>query len=182
MIITMDTAEKRATLQVADLMMVAARTAPKASGKDKIVTLTLTDNDKETLADTMDFLGNKYDEAFILRDAANIRDSICVVAIAVKKEPFGLSNCGNCGFKNCVETARAGANCAFNITDLGIAVGSAVSIAADHRIDNRVMYSAGKGILEMGLFDDNICVCYGIPLYVGSKSIFFDRNPGAVLR
>ena len=76
---------------------------------------------------------------------------------------------------------KAGANCAFNITDLGIAVGSAVSVAADHRIDNRVMYSAGRGAVRMGIFPEDVRVCCGIPLYTGSKSIFFDRGPGSVL-
>ena len=35
--------------------------------------------------------------------------------------------------------------------------------------------------LELGLLPDKIRVCYGIPLNATSKSIYFDRNPGAVL-
>ena len=76
---------------------------------------------------------------------------------------------------------KAGGVCAFNLSDLGIAVGSAVSLAADNRVDNRVMYSAGRGAVELGLLPDKIRVCYGIPLHATSKSIYFDRNPGAVL-
>lgn len=76
---------------------------------------------------------------------------------------------------------KNGANCAFNITDLGIAVGSAAAVAGDNRIDNRVFYSAGKGALRMGCFSKEVRVCYGIPLSTSSKSIFFDRDPGAVL-
>jgi len=68
------------------------------------------------------------------------------------------------------------------VTDLGIAVGSAVSVAADHRIDNRVMYSAGKGALRLGIFPEDIKIIWGIPLSAGAKSIYYDRNPGAVLR
>lgn len=182
MIVTMEKAERNSALGVAELMMSAARTAPKGSGKDKVITMTLTDEDKDLLAENMDLLGDEYDEAFIHRDAQNVRDSICVVIIGVGQEPFGLDNCSNCGFKNCAEMIKAGANCAFNITDLGIAVGSAVSVCADHRIDNRVMYSAGKGALKMGIIPENVRVCYGIPLFVGAKSIYFDRGPGAVLR
>ena len=77
---------------------------------------------------------------------------------------------------------KAGTNCVFNVTDLGIAVGSAVSIAADNRIDHRVMYSAGKGALKEGMLPADVKIAYGIPLSISSKSIYFDRNPGAVLR
>lgn len=68
------------------------------------------------------------------------------------------------------------------MTDLGIAVGSAVSVAADNRIDNRVMYSAGKGALKAGMLPPDVKIAYGIPLSISSKSIYYDRNPGAVLR
>jgi uncharacterized ferredoxin-like protein len=67
------------------------------------------------------------------------------------------------------------------VTDLGIAVGSAVSVAADHRIDNRVMFSVGRAALKLGLLPDDVVNCYGIPLSISSKSIFFDRGPGAVI-
>lgn len=181
MIKTMETAERDAALRVADLMAAAARTAPKASGKDKIITLILTGEDKDKLAEEMRKAAAEYDEEFIDRDSYNVDASHCVVLIGVTSQVFGLDNCSMCGFKNCGEMAKAGANCAFNITDLGIAVGSAVSVAADHRIDNRVMYSAGRGAVRMGIFPEDVRVCYGIPLYTGSKSIFFDRGPGSVL-
>ena len=87
-----------------------------------------------------------------------------------------------CGFENCGEMKKVGTNCVFNLTDLGIAIGSAVSVAADHRIDNRVMYSAGKGAIKIGCLSEDVKICYGIPLGAESKSIYFDRNPGAVLR
>ncbi len=181
MIKTMDQAEKDAALHVADLMAAAARTAPKASGKDKIVTLILTDGDKYALAEKMRCIAKERDEAFIERDSYNVEASHCVVLIGATSLPFGLTHCHMCGFENCAEMKKAGANCAFNITDLGIAVGSAVSVAADHRIDNRVMYSAGAAAVRMGLFPEDVRVCYGIPLYTGAKSIFFDRGAGAVL-
>jgi glycerol-3-phosphate dehydrogenase subunit C len=63
---------------------------------------------------------------------------------------------------------KARARCAFNSHDLGIAVGSAVSIAADFHADNRVMYSLGKAAVE--LLEAYGCVvtvppqrCCGIP-------------------
>ena len=53
MIKTMETAERDAALAVADLMAAAARTAPKGSGKDKVVTMILTGEDKAKLVDEM---------------------------------------------------------------------------------------------------------------------------------
>lgn len=181
MIKYMEEAERDAAVRIADLMAAAARTAPKASGKDKVVTLILSGDDKAALAAEMRKAAEEYGEEFIKRDAQNIENSHCVLLIGVTSAPFGLANCRMCGFENCAEMKKAGANCAFNITDLGIAVGSAVSVAADHRIDNRVMYSAGRGAVRMGIFPEDVRVCYGIPLYTGAKNIFFDRGPGSVL-
>ena len=181
MIKYMETAERDAALRVADLMAAAARTAPKGSGKDKVITMILTGEEKDQLAEHMRAFAAEVKEEFIDRDSHNVDNSHCIVLIGVKSEPFGLANCSMCGFENCGKMKKAGANCAFNITDLGIAVGSAVSVAADHRIDNRVMYSAGKGAIRMGLFPEDVRVCYGIPLYTGAKSIYFDRGAGAVL-
>ena len=182
MIKIMEDAERDAALQVADLLAAAARTAPKGSGKDKIITVILTGEDKDLLVQKMHEAAKEYQEEFIERDAINVENSHCIVLIGVTSEPFGLNNCSMCGFKNCSEMKKAGANCAFNVTDLGIAVGSAVSVAANHRIDNRVMYSAGRGAVRMDIFPEDVRVCYGIPLYTGAKSIYFDRGPGAVLK
>lgn len=181
MIKYMEEAERDAALRTADLMAAAARTAPKGSGKDKVITLILSGEEKDALAAEMYKAADEYKEDFIRRDAGNVENSHCVVLIGVTSEPFGLHHCAMCGFENCAAMKKAGANCAFNITDLGIAVGSAVSVACDHRIDNRVMYSAGRGAVRMGLFPADVRVCYGIPLYTGAKSIYFDRAPGAVL-
>jgi uncharacterized ferredoxin-like protein len=59
--------------------------------------------------------------------------------------------------------------------DLGIALGSAVSIAADDRIDNRIMYSIGKAVAEMNYAEDSV-VWHGIPISLSGKNIFFDRK------
>lgn len=178
---TMEQAERDAVMAVADMMVTAAKTAPKGSGKDTVVAAVVSGEDKDRLADAMRELGEEYKEEFILRDAGNVDSSICVVLIGCKDTPFGLNNCGMCGFENCAKMKKAGTNCVFNVTDLGIAIGSAVSVAADNRIDNRVMYSAGRGAIKMGCFPENVKICYGIPLNASSKSIYFDRGAGAVL-
>lgn len=181
MIYKSEDAQRRAALATADKMAAAAKTAPKGSGKDKVVALILDGNDKEVLSAHMRDIAEETGATFFKRDAGNVDDSHCVVLIGVLATPFGLDHCGMCGFENCGEMVKAGANCAFNITDLGIAIGSAVSIAADNRIDNRVLYSAGQAALRMNCFPPEVRVCFGIPLSTTSKSIFFDRDPGSVM-
>ena len=119
MIKNMEQCELDAVLTVADKMVTAAKTAPKASGQDSIVAAVVTGEDKDRLAMAMREIGKREEKEFCIRDAGNV--------------------------------------------------------------DNRVMYSAGRGAIELGLLPDKIRVCYGIPLNATSKSIYFDRNPGAVL-
>ena len=70
----------------------------------------------------------------------------------------------------------AGGTCSFNAGDLGIAVGSVVSLAADLRVDNRIMYTAGKAAIELGLLGDDVFIAYAIPLSAKGKNPFFDRS------
>ena len=181
MIEAREEAIREAALQTARLMASAAISAPKASGKDNVQAFVITGEDKDALAGHMRAIAGETGAEFFERDAGNVDASEAVVVIGVKNVPFGLDHCGYCGFENCGKMAKAGANCALTITDLGIAVGSAVSIAADHRMDNRVMFSAGQAALRMDFFDPSVRVSYGIPISVTSKSIYFDRDPGAVL-
>ncbi|MDR2487684.1 MAG: DUF2148 domain-containing protein [Clostridiales Family XIII bacterium] len=174
--ITAKEAERSAIYRVAEGMLAAARTAPKGKGIDNLETLILDGDDKDALAAEMRKIHEEVEGYGPFgRDAGNLDDAELIVLIAVKNKPGGLKHCAYCGFSNCAEMAQAGANCAFNITDLGIAVGSAAAVAMDGRIDNRVLYSAGKAAVRMGLFSESVRVAYGIPLSVTSKSIFFDR-------
>jgi uncharacterized ferredoxin-like protein len=66
--------------------------------------------------------------------------------------------------------------CVFNTGDLGIAIGSAVSIAMDHRIDNRIMYTVGQAAIELETLGKDVTVVYGIPLTATAKNPFFDRK------
>ena len=152
-------------MSVAQKMCTAAITAPKGHGIDNINVLILDGDDKKKLSDAMREIASETGEEFYTRDAKNVEACPCI----------GLKNCGLCGFENCAATVKAGANCAFNTVDLGIAIGSAVSIAADNRIDNRVLFSAGKAALRINVFPEKVRVCFGIPLSVSGKSLFFDR-------
>ena len=176
MIIKREQAEKDAVLDVARFMVSAARTAPKGHGIDNIEALILDGDEKDAITDELTKITEETGEDFYKRDGINIKKSQYLVLLAIKNDPILLPNCGMCGFKNCGEMKKAGATCVFNITDLGIAVGSAVSIAADHRIDNRVFYSAGRAAVRLGFFPENVTVCYGIPLSTHGKSPYFDRG------
>lgn len=66
--------------------------------------------------------------------------------------------------------------CAFNTVDLGISLGSAVSLAADSRVDNRIMFSAGTAAKELGMFDKTYKVILAISLSAHCKNIYFDRK------
>ncbi len=68
------------------------------------------------------------------------------------------------------------APCAFNTGDLGIAVGSAVSIAADRRVDNRVMFSVGMAVKKLSLLGSDVQIVQGIVMSIKGKNIFFDRK------
>jgi uncharacterized ferredoxin-like protein len=175
------TSEKITTLSVAHQMVTAARTAPKGCGVDKIVAIVLDGDDKKVISDEMRKLAALPGLDFCVRDANNVDDSHCIVLIGVENIPLGLESCGMCGFGNCVNSVKAGSLCAFNSTDLGIAIGSAVSIAADHRIDNRVMFSIGKAALSLGILGKNVTLCFGIPLSTHTKSNFFDRDSTPVI-
>ena len=181
MIYDSTTSEKATAMSVAHQMVTAARTAPKGCGVDKIVAMVLDCEDKDRLSDEMRKLAALPGLDFCDRDANNVNDSHCVVLIGVQNIPLGLESCGFCGFGDCVNSVKSGSLCAFNTTDLGIAIGSAVSIAADHRIDNRVMFSIGKAALELELLGRDVTVCFGIPLSTHTKSNFFDRDSTPVI-
>ena len=109
------------------------------------------------------------------RDAGNIKDTEFILLIGTKVEPLGL-NCGYCGYDTCQELSKTKGVCVYNPMDLGIALGSAASMAARFHIDNRLMYSVGKAAIEIGLFKENVKVAIGIPLSATGKNPFFDRK------
>lgn len=169
-------AENEAVLFAARQMCVAARTAPKGKGKDLLVTAIVGGKEKDKVSQQMRKIGEKLEIPFFLRDAANVDVCELIVLLGTRKEPLEIPNCGFCGFENCAAMLNAGGCCSFNSGDLGIAVGSAVSIAADLRIDNRIMFSAGKAAVDLELLGPEVQIAYGIPLSVTGKSPFFDRQ------
>jgi len=178
MIYKRETTERNAAMSVADLMTAVARTAPKACGVDELETLVLDGEDKDRLTAVMRELGASSGQTFFIRDAGNVDACHCVVLIGTSVKPRSL-DCSLCGTKNCEAAVKESIPCALAVTDLGIATGSAAATAMDHRMDNRVLFTAGMAALKMKLFSDNVKVCYGIGLSTSGKNVFFDRRPAS---
>ena len=68
MIKTMQQSAKDTILAVAELMVTAAYTAPKGSGRDTIVAAVVTGEDKDRLRDATLEVGQEAQEEFIIRD------------------------------------------------------------------------------------------------------------------
>ena len=169
-------AETRALRQVAELMCLAARTAPKAKGVDNLTTMVLEGEEKDQLTTQMRAIAKETELEFFERDAGNIDSAQVVVLLGTRVEPVDVPACGYCGFKNCDENRANNGICAYNTGDLGIAVGSAAAVAARHHADNRIMFTAGKAALRLELLGPDVRIAYGIPLSGAGKNPFFDRD------
>ncbi|MDX2443706.1 MAG: DUF2148 domain-containing protein [Bacteroidales bacterium] len=168
----------RALLDVADKMLIAARTAPKTRGRETLsMKIVASEAEKVLIATKMKEIGIRTGAHFFERDAKNLMDSEAIVLFGSSIQTMQLPNCGLCGYENCTEKEKhPDIPCAYNPLDLGIAIGSAVSIAMDNRVDNRVMYTVGMAILELNLLGNDVKLAFGIPLSATSKNIFFDRK------
>ena len=153
MLIKSEDAERDAGLEVAKLMLVAARTAPKARGLDTIVAAILGREDKDKLADEMERSGKEKNLPTRVRDAGNVRNSELIVLIGV-------------GYEEGVPRE-------LKLVDLGIALGSAAKVAGDLNVDSRIMRSVGEAAENLKLLQADYVV--GIPISIKGKNIFFDR-------
>ncbi|MDR2939902.1 MAG: DUF2148 domain-containing protein [Clostridiales bacterium] len=177
MFINSKKAEESAILNLAYSICAAVRTAPKACGTDQLETAILTGEGKGKLTAEMRKIGEALGASgsFFCRDADNVDASVAVVLAGAKYETRGLGGiCKLCGFDGCGASEKAGAACVFTSMDLGIALGSAVSLAADNRIDNRIMFSIGQAAAKLGLLGEYKMIM-GIPLSASGKSVFYDR-------
>ena len=170
---------QKAIKDIANLMGVAARTAPKSAGEDFVVVKAIYGEGIDRLADEMIHYGEEMGKKNFDRDGNNVKDSLAVLLIGLKDaQSLGL-NCGACGYDQCSDRITHkgsefdGPQCAFRLLDMGIAIGSAVKTAGMMNVDNRIMYRAGVVAKKIGLIDADFVM--GIPLSVTGKSIFFDR-------
>lgn len=171
---------KDSVKMVADLMEIAARTAPKAVGKDFIEVKVLSDEEKSAIGNEMLALSKERGPGFE-RDGNNILDADALVIIGLLPHKGVGLNCGACGCSTCEEFNEKhnagdfnGPNCSIRMLDLGIALGSAVKVASSLNVDNRIIYRVGVAAKRLGIGESNII--QGIPLSATGKNIFFDRK------
>lgn len=175
MITKSEDAEIHALKNIAEMMCIAARTAPKACGIDNLEIALIEGSIKDRIAEEMKRICKETGIGFFGRDALCVDASPLLFLIGTKFAVTNCPNCGHCGFKNCAENIANKGICFFNPNDLGIAVGSAASVAANHRVDNRILFSAGRAALNLGVFPAAVKVVWGLPLSSFGKNIFFDR-------
>ncbi len=149
----------------ATAMLSRAKSAPKAKGVDNLVYYILEKNDIKKVSKKLEKLAVEKDIPFFLRDSRNIKNLDYIVVIGRKKasdktyKKLGLENQTN-----------------FDSVNLGIALGSAVSVATDYGVDTRIMYTIGHAICHMNMINLEIEDAYGIAMSTTEKNIFFDRT------
>lgn len=165
---------------VAEFMALAARTAPKAGGKDFLEVKVIKGEELERLAKDMEDYGSESGKKNFDRDGANVRNSQAMLLVSLADARTTGLNCGACGFEKCsqLEQGRQGPEfdgpwCAWRVMDLGIALGSAAKTAGLHNADNRIMYRAGVSAKRLGMIEGQLVV--GIPIAATGKNIYFDR-------
>lgn len=169
-------------LEVARLMELAARTAPKSLGQDFIEIKILTGREVRKLANHMVKFGKRKNKHNFDRDAKNIENSPVVMLMGHHKASTVGLDCGACGFNSCNELKSAshsqgdydGPTCVFRHLDFGIALGSAAKTAQILNVDNRIMYRVGVAARDLKIVDWDIVM--GLPLSASGKNIYFDRE------
>jgi uncharacterized ferredoxin-like protein len=124
-------------------------------------------------------------EAFWLRDAANIGNSQALLLVGLSKPVTAGYDCGACGFPTCAEFAKnrqltdkemgySGPHCVMRMMDIGVALSSAAKTASLLNVDCRVQQRVGAAARAVGLIKGEVVM--GIPVSVTGKSIYFDRK------
>jgi uncharacterized ferredoxin-like protein len=178
---------KDISIHVAGLMAAAARTAPKAGGKDLLEIVVVSEEaDLRAIAARMsEYAPESTNESFWRRDAENIAQAHAVVLVGLSKAVVAGYDCGACGFPTCKEflggrTAMdkpmgySGPHCVMRMMDIGVALSSAAKTASLLNVDCRVQQRVGAAARALGFIKAEVAM--GIPLGVYGKSPFFDRK------
>ncbi len=181
---------KEITEMVAGLMAAAARTAPKAGGKDFLeIVVVSREEDLGRIAEAMrEYAPESSNEAYWLRDAANIENSQALILVGLKAPVTAGYDCGGCGWPTCAEFAKnrkleekemgySGPHCVMRMMDIGVALSSAAKAASLLNVDNRVQQRVGAAARALGFIRAEVVM--GIPAGVSGKSIYFDRQAPA---
>ena len=92
---------QEAIKDVANLVGVAARTAPKSAGKDLVVVKVIYGENVARLAKEMVSYGEEMSKKNFDRDGDNVKNSLAVLLIGLKDaKSLGL-DCGACGYDQC---------------------------------------------------------------------------------
>jgi uncharacterized ferredoxin-like protein len=176
--------EQQGILEIANLMVVAARTAPKSGGRDDILTAIVHGPETEAIAADMGQIAVERNAPAWMKHAKIIKGADAIVLIGVKGTKSYVTNCGACGYNSCDDFTKAekrsgqdfdGPNCIFKILDLGIAVCSAAKIASILNADNRLYYRIGAVARRLRYMPE-ASVIIGIPLTATGKNPNFDRE------
>jgi uncharacterized ferredoxin-like protein len=190
--------DKTAVEIVLKLMALAAHTAPKSFAMDCLEVEISSESAKKSIVSTMRSLGElksasaKTDnkaKAISLdwsSDAEAIEKSDGILLIGIRGTVAPGVNCGACGFPSCAEMVTApraegdfpGPFCMYRLLDLGIAVSSAVGVAANHFLDNRMFQKVGIAAIKLNLLQ--CAPIIGIGVSSSAKNIFFDRKDKAI--
>lgn len=165
---------------VAELMALAARTAPKSAGQDFVELKIITGAHITEMAAEMEKYGAETGKKNFDRDAKSVAASGAVLLVGIRDaKPMGR-DCGACGYDKCSELKSRegpefkGGICAFRFLDMGIALGSAARTAGLLCADTRIMYRAGVAARKLELIDADYVMA--IPLSSTGKNIYFDRG------
>lgn len=166
---------------VAQLMAIAAMTAPKTKGQNFVQVKIVEGEDVCRLGEAMLAYGRRTGKTNFDRDGKNVLISGAVLLVGLKDTDTCGLDCGACGQPNCaafraqpkMDGEFSGPICAYRLIDMGIALGSAVKVASLLNVDNRIMYRVGAVARDMKLVDWQFVL--GIPLSVSGKSIYYDR-------
>jgi uncharacterized ferredoxin-like protein len=182
-----ETQMKEVSTIVAQLMAASARTAPKGGGKDflEIVVIEAEQDLKKIAAAMKDYAPRSTNEAYWLRDAANIENSQALVLIGLAKANLAGYDCGGCGFPTCKEFEQnrrlqdkemgyTGPHCIMRMMDIGVALASAAKTASLMNVDNRVQQRVAAAARALGYIKAEVAM--GIPVSVSGKSIYYDRS------
>ena len=172
------------------LMAAAARTAPKAGGKDflEIVVVTADEDLRRIAAAMREYAPRSTNEAFWQRDAANIENSQALLLIGLEKPVTAGYDCGACGAATCAEFAKtrtlvakemgySGPHCVMRMIDIGVALAAAAKAASVLSVDNRVQQRVGAAARALGIIPGEVVL--GIPVSITGKNIYFDRQAQA---
>jgi uncharacterized ferredoxin-like protein len=99
--------EREGVLGTANLMVVAARTAPKSGGVDDIFTAVVVGPEIGFLADDMEKIGAERKVKEWAQQALEVSNSDAVVLIGVRGTKRYVTNCGACGYESCSEFEKA---------------------------------------------------------------------------